>query len=123
MPFLFLQKVEEKLKTLERHNFGKDNLIRVVIVGCGYSGVELAATISERLQEKGVVQAINVETTICPTAPPGNREAATKVRNSSLVDLGSWICIIRRWNRLVYITCSFCFMELSTGLCKMDRSN
>ncbi|KAK4761002.1 hypothetical protein SAY87_005895 [Trapa incisa] len=80
-------KVEEKLMTLERQNFGKDNLIRVAIVGCGYSGVELAATISERLQEKGVVQAINVETTICPTAPTGNREVATKVLSSRKVEL------------------------------------
>lgn len=76
-----LQKVDDKLRLLERRNFGKDSLIRVAVVGCGYSGVELAATISERLKDGGVVQAINVETTICPTAPPGNREAALKVRS------------------------------------------
>lgn len=52
----------------------------MAIVGCGYSGVELAATISERLKDKGLVRAINVETTICPNAPPGNREAALSVR-------------------------------------------
>lgn len=74
-----LQKVDNKLKGLERRNFGKGSEIRVAVVGCGYSGVELAATISERLQERGIVTAINVETTICPTAPPGNREAAMKV--------------------------------------------
>lgn len=74
-----MQKVDFWLKTLERRNFGKDSLIHVAVVGCGYSGVELAATISERLQDRGVVQAINVETTICPTAAPGNREAALKV--------------------------------------------
>jgi NADH:ubiquinone reductase (non-electrogenic) len=51
----------------------------VAIVGCGYSGVELAATVAERLQNRGIVRAINVETTICPTAPPGNRDAALKV--------------------------------------------
>ena len=60
-------------------NFGKDSLIHVAVVGCGYAGVELAATIAERLQDRGMVQAINVETTICPTAPPGNREVALKV--------------------------------------------
>lgn len=53
----------------------------MAVVGCGYSGVELAATVSERLQDKGVVHAINVENTILPNAPPGNREAALKVRN------------------------------------------
>lgn len=76
-----VQRVDKKLKVLERERFGKDSSpIRVAIVGCGYSGVELAATISERLQNNGIVQAINVETTICPNAPSGNREAALKVR-------------------------------------------
>lgn len=74
-----MQRVDNRLKTLERINFSKKSLIRVAVVGCGYSGVELAATISERLQDRGLVQAINVETMICPTAPPGNREAALKV--------------------------------------------
>lgn len=76
-----LQKVENKLRTLERQSFGKDSPISVAVVGCGYSGVELAATISERLQDKGIVKAVNVGTTICPNAPPGNREAALKVRS------------------------------------------
>ncbi|MBA0687870.1 hypothetical protein Goari_005690, partial [Gossypium aridum] len=82
LPFSTLEdacRVDEKLKTLERTKFGKDSFIRVAVVGCGYSGVELAATISERLQDRGIVQAINVESTICPTAPTGNREAALKV--------------------------------------------
>lgn len=74
------------MKELERRKFGKDSLIRVAVVGCGYSGVELAATVSERLQDRGLVQAINVNTTILPTAPPGNREAALKVR---YLDFGS----------------------------------
>lgn len=76
-----MQKVGEKLKTLERKSFGKNSPIRVAVVGCGYSGVELAATVSERLQDKGVVQAINVGNTILPNAPSGNREVAQKVRN------------------------------------------
>ncbi|KAK9691989.1 hypothetical protein RND81_09G233700 [Saponaria officinalis] len=91
-------KVNDKLKALERKNFGKGSPIRVVIVGCGYSGVELAATVSERLQSKGIVQAINAETTICPTAPPGNREAASKVlsdRNVQL-SLGYLVNSVRR---------------------------
>ncbi|KAL3729111.1 hypothetical protein ACJRO7_033674 [Eucalyptus globulus] len=90
LPFSTLEdalKVDNKLKALERRNFGKGSEIRVAVVGCGYSGVELAATISERLQERGIVKAINVDTTICPTAPPGNREAATKVLSSRKVEL------------------------------------
>lgn len=90
LPFSTLwdaQRVDSQLKTLERMNFNKKSLIRVAVVGCGYSGVELAATISERLQDRGLVQAINVETMICPTAPPGNREAALKVLQSRNVEL------------------------------------
>ncbi|CAO2836570.1 unnamed protein product [Amaranthus hypochondriacus] len=80
-------KVNNKLKALERKNFGKELPIRVVVVGCGYSGVELAATVAERLKDKGIVQAINVENTICPSAPPGNREAALKVLSDRNVEL------------------------------------
>jgi demethylphylloquinone reductase len=76
-----MQRADKELKRLERGMTDNGSLpISVAIVGCGYSGVELAATISERLQSKGKVQAINVQTTICPSAPPGNREAALKVR-------------------------------------------
>ena len=66
----------------------------MAVVGCGYAGVELAATVAERLQDGGIVQAINVDTTICPTAPPGNREAALKV---SCLEFGfhvSWKIIL-----------------------------
>ncbi|KAL4391564.1 hypothetical protein HN51_012794 [Arachis hypogaea] len=89
-PFSTLEdarKVNNKLTTLERKTFGKDFQISVAVVGCGYSGVELAATIAERLQNKGIVRAINVDTIICPNAPPGNREAALKVLSSRSVEL------------------------------------
>ncbi|KAK4366352.1 hypothetical protein RND71_014232 [Anisodus tanguticus] len=45
------------------------------------------ATISERLQEKGIVQAINVEKIILSNAPAGNRDAALKVLSSRKVQL------------------------------------
>ncbi|XP_077214099.1 NAD(P)H dehydrogenase C1 isoform X2 [Tasmannia lanceolata] len=102
LPFSSLedaQKVDTQLRMLERGTFGKDSSpIRVMVVGCGYAGVELAATISERLQDKGIVQAINVDTTICPAAPPGNREAALKVLSSRNVQLflGYFVRCIRK---------------------------
>ncbi|KAL9148414.1 hypothetical protein ABFS82_12G039700 [Erythranthe guttata] len=90
LPFSTLRdahRVNEKLIQLERKSFGNDSPIRVAIVGCGYSGVELAATISERLKDRGVVQAINVDKSILPNAPPGNRESAQKVLSSRNVQL------------------------------------
>ncbi|KAJ7945138.1 Alternative NAD(P)H-ubiquinone oxidoreductase C1, chloroplastic/mitochondrial [Quillaja saponaria] len=101
LPFSTLEdarKVDQKLRIFERRTFGNDSLISVAVVGCGYAGVELAATVSERLQERGIVRAINVETVICPTAPPGNREAALKVLSSRKVELvlGYLVRCIRR---------------------------
>ncbi|CDP04587.1 unnamed protein product [Coffea canephora] len=90
LPFSTLEDarmVDEKLRALERQNFGKDSQIRVAVVGCGYSGVELAATVSERLQDKGIVEAINVQNTVLSNAPVGNREAAVKVLSSRKVKL------------------------------------
>ncbi|KAL6177121.1 hypothetical protein ACLB2K_048647 [Fragaria x ananassa] len=101
LPFSTLEdarKVDLRLRELERRKFSKESLIRVVVVGCGYAGVELAATVSERLQDRGIVQAINVENTICPNAPHGNREAATKVLSSRKVELllGYFVRCIRQ---------------------------
>ncbi|KAL2532842.1 NAD(P)H dehydrogenase C1 [Abeliophyllum distichum] len=100
-PFSTLEdalRVNEKLTALERKYFSKDSPIHVTVVGCGYSGVELAATIAERLQARGLVQAINVQKTILPNAPPGNRESALKVLSSRNVQLllGYFVRCIRR---------------------------
>ncbi|CAN6478374.1 unnamed protein product [Victoria cruziana] len=106
LPFSTLedaQRVDQKLRKLERGRFCKDpSLIQVAVVGCGYSGVELAATISERLQERGRVKAINVGKTICPSAPSGNREAALKVLSSRNVELclGYYVTSIKKIDKI-----------------------
>ncbi|GJR05504.1 RuBisCO large subunit-binding protein subunit alpha, partial [Tanacetum coccineum] len=41
--------------------------------------LELAATMSERLEGNGVVQAISVDSSILPNAPPRNKEAVLKL--------------------------------------------
>ncbi|XP_033137466.1 alternative NAD(P)H-ubiquinone oxidoreductase C1, chloroplastic/mitochondrial isoform X2 [Brassica rapa] len=90
LPFYTLNdaiRVNEKLSKLERRNFKNGSAIKVAVVGCGYGGVELAATISERLQDRGTVQAINVSKSILTSAPDGNREAAMKVLASRKVEL------------------------------------
>ncbi|KAL1196322.1 Alternative NAD(P)H-ubiquinone oxidoreductase C1, chloroplastic/mitochondrial [Cardamine amara subsp. amara] len=90
LPFYTLEdaiKVNEKLCKLERKNFKDGSAIKVAVVGCGYAGIELAATISERLQDRGIVQCINVSKSILTSAPDGNREAAMKVLMSRKVQL------------------------------------
>ncbi|KAF3503676.1 hypothetical protein F2Q69_00045194 [Brassica cretica] len=90
LPFYTLNdaiRVNERLSKLERRNFKNGSAIKVAVVGCGYGGVELAATISERLQDRGTVQAINVSKSILTSAPDGNREAAMKVLTSRKVQL------------------------------------
>ncbi|XP_074571140.1 alternative NAD(P)H-ubiquinone oxidoreductase C1, chloroplastic/mitochondrial [Curcuma longa] len=111
-------KVDERLKSLERKRFGKDcSPISVAIVGCGYSGVELAATISERLKDKGIVQAINVETTICPNAPPGNREAALRILQSRNVQLflGYYVSCIKETSSSENLTKETTPTEVGSG--------
>ncbi|KAL8131640.1 alternative NAD(P)H-ubiquinone oxidoreductase C1, chloroplastic/mitochondrial [Apium graveolens] len=105
IPFSTLEdalKVNEKLKILERKTFGTNASVSVAVVGCGYSGVELVATIAERLQNRGIVKAINVGNEIIPDAPPGNRQAAQKVLSSRKVELlqGYFVSCIRQSNDL-----------------------
>jgi demethylphylloquinone reductase len=68
-------RLEERLRFLEAHNTDK---IRVAIVGAGYSGVELACKLADRLGDKGRVRLIEQGDTILRTSPEFNRESATK---------------------------------------------
>lgn len=102
LPFSTLEdaiRLEKQLRALERKKFGKNQSpIHVTVVGSGYCGVELAATIAERLADRGKVQVVNVASTICPSAPVGNREAALKVllaRNVQLL-LGYFVSSVSK---------------------------
>ncbi len=68
-------RLEERLRFLEEHNTDK---IRIAIVGAGYSGVELACKLADRLGDKGRVRLIEQGDTILRTSPEFNRESATK---------------------------------------------
>ncbi|WGV26840.1 NAD(P)/FAD-dependent oxidoreductase [Halotia branconii] len=68
-------RLEERLRVLEESDADK---IRVAIVGAGYSGVELACKLADRLGERGRFRLIEISDQILRTSPEFNREAAKK---------------------------------------------
>lgn len=76
--------LEERLRILEESNKEK---IRVAIVGGGYSGVELACKLADRLGERGRFRLVEMGDSILRNSPEFNREAAKK----ALDERGVWI--------------------------------
>jgi NADH:ubiquinone reductase (non-electrogenic) len=76
--------LKERLRLLEASDAEK---IRVAIVGGGYSGVELACKLTERLGKRGRVRLIERTDTILRNSPEYNRKSAQEV----LSDLGVWL--------------------------------
>ncbi len=68
-------RVKEKLRNLENSDLDK---IRVAIVGGGYSGVELAVKIADRLGSRGRIRIIERGDKILKQAPKFNQEASLK---------------------------------------------
>lgn len=68
-------RLEERLRFLEAKDTDK---IRIAIVGGGYSGVELACKLADRLGEKGRLRLVEQGDKILRTSPEFNRETATK---------------------------------------------
>jgi NADH dehydrogenase len=68
-------RLQERLRILEQSDADK---IRVAIVGGGYSGVELACKLADRLGERGRLRLIEIGDQILRTSPEFNREAAKK---------------------------------------------
>jgi demethylphylloquinone reductase len=77
-------RLEERLRILEESNRDK---IRVVIVGAGYSGVELACKLAERLGDRGRIRIVEQADQILRTSPEFNRETARK----ALDDRSVWL--------------------------------
>lgn len=77
-------RLEEKLRLLEETEAEK---IRVAIVGAGYSGVELACKLAERLGDRGRIRLVEASDQILRTSPEFNRETATK----ALSDRDVWV--------------------------------
>ncbi len=77
-------RLEERLRVLEASVADK---IRVAIVGGGYSGVELACKLADRLGERGRFRLIELTDQILRTSPEFNRTAAS----IALEARGVWI--------------------------------
>lgn len=77
-------RLEERLRQLEASPADK---IRVAIVGAGYSGVELACKLADRLGDRARIRIIEMTDQILRTSPEFNRTAASK----ALEARGVWI--------------------------------
>ncbi|MGB3513697.1 MAG: NAD(P)/FAD-dependent oxidoreductase [Microcoleaceae cyanobacterium] len=76
--------LQEKLRVLEASERDK---IRIAIAGAGYSGVELACKLADRLQERGRIRLVERSDMILRTSPDFNREAASQ----ALSERNVWI--------------------------------
>ncbi len=83
LPFRSLNhayRLQEELRLLEEANPDK---IRVAVVGGGYSGVELACKLADRLGEKGRIRIIDRGEEILKDSSDFNRETAIKALEKS----------------------------------------
>ncbi len=87
LPFRTIQDayhLEERLRQLETSHPDK---VRIAIIGGGYSGVELACKLADRLGDRGRIRLVEQSDKILRNSPDFNREAATK----ALEQRGVWL--------------------------------
>jgi NADH dehydrogenase len=72
----------EKLRLLEQE---KKDYIRIAVVGGGYSGVELACKLADRLGERGRIRLIGKSDSILANSPEFNRETAKKALEERMI--------------------------------------
>ncbi|MBW4521692.1 MAG: NAD(P)/FAD-dependent oxidoreductase [Scytolyngbya sp. HA4215-MV1] len=77
-------RLEEQLRILEESDREK---IRIAIVGAGYSGVELACKLADRLKNRGRIRLVELSNQILKNSPEFNRQAASQ----ALSDRGVWL--------------------------------
>ena len=77
-------RLEDRLRALEATDSDK---IRIAVVGGGYSGVELACKLADRLNDRGRLRLIEKSDQILRNSPNFNRKAADK----ALEERGIWI--------------------------------
>ncbi|WP_017710908.1 NAD(P)/FAD-dependent oxidoreductase [Prochlorothrix hollandica] len=76
--------LKERLRLLEQSHRDK---IRVAIVGAGYSGIELACKLADRLGDRGRIRLIERDYQILSHSPEFNRESVRQ----SLQERGIWL--------------------------------
>lgn len=76
--------LREQLRLLEASDADK---IRVAVVGGGYSGVELACKLAQRLGQRGRLRLIERTASLLQNSPEYNRQVAQQ----ALSDLGVWV--------------------------------
>jgi demethylphylloquinone reductase len=79
-----VNRLEGRLRELENSDREK---IRVAVVGAGFSGVELACKLADRLGEKGRLRLVELGDKILPAAQEFNRTSAEK----ALTDRQVWL--------------------------------
>jgi demethylphylloquinone reductase len=85
LPFRSLKdayRLQEELRLLEESDLDR---IRVAVVGGGYSGVELACKLADRLGEKGRIRIIDRGTQILDDSTEFNRETAIKALDKNQI--------------------------------------
>lgn len=92
--------VEERLRSLEQSDQEK---IRVAIVGGGYSGVELACKLAERLGDRGRLRIVEMGEQILRTSTDFNREAARKALSDRKVWLDLETCVTKIEADTIYL--------------------
>lgn len=97
-------RLEEKLRELEASDRDK---IRIAIVGGGYSGVELACKLADRLEDRGRVRLIEASDKILRSSSEFNRSAGI----SALEDRGIWIDLETTVDRLEADSMSLSYKE------------
>lgn len=87
IPFRTLQdalRLSDRLRDLESSNADR---VRIAIVGAGYSGVELACSLAERLGERARIRIVELGDRILRFSPEFNRKAA----ENALSDRHVWL--------------------------------
>lgn len=77
-------RLEDRLRQLENSAADK---IRIAIVGAGYSGVELACKLADRLGDRARIRIVEQTDQILRSSPSFNRETA----NKALEERGIWL--------------------------------